>query len=141
MFGRESRSRVSIFKRRDPNYPQYLINYCTFTPIGEVFFDSIDPECLIIGDEQLYESIPEPHLNGFGWAVEGIDELDKTLVANGFRSTDLSRHPADPRVCPVASFSTSKLFFTLPEDTGLRYEFYPRTCIQWYDLCPKGHLT
>ena len=133
VFGRESVSRISIYKKPDPQYASYPIDYCTFTYIAEVFFDSIDPERYVIDGDQRYESISESHLHGLGWAVEGIDDIYKLMVANNIRSTDQANRPADPNICPSASFSTSKLFYTLAEDTGLRYEVYPRSSIRSYD--------
>ena len=133
IFGRPSVFRSTLFPKPIEKYPTYPTDYCVFTTIADVFFDAIDPKLYVIDGEQRYEDITKPHLHGLGWGVEGIEDLYKTTVANGIRSTDQANRPADPEVCPVASFNSSKLFYTVAQTTGLRYEVYPATSIGNYD--------
>jgi len=134
VFGRPSINRSKLYSKPDPKFPSYPTDYCTFTPIADLFFDSIDPKKYVIDGEQRYDSISESHLNGTGWGVvEGIDEIYETLVANGIHSTDQANRPADPKSAPVASFNDAKLFYTLASDSGLRYEFYPSSYIRSID--------
>jgi hypothetical protein len=100
-------------------------DYSIFTPISDVYFDCISPAKLIVQGVQLYPSISSAHLNGFGWGVDGIDDLWSRTLQNGIHSTDSGNVPYRGVEPPGASFSTMKLFYTEPESTGLRYEFLP----------------
>ena len=126
VFGRES---IPMAKLRD--YPPgYVCDYSIFTPIADLFFDSIDPVRYVIDGFHPYVSSPEPHLAGFGWGVDAnVDELYHTLIANGIRSTDQACRPADPKIVPQGSMAPVPVFKTLPEDTGLRYTFSPTDSI------------
>jgi len=134
VFGIPSVWRHQIFDKPDPKYPTFPTDYCIFTSIADVFFDCIDPKKYVIDGVQRYEDIAEPHLHGLGWAVGGIDEIYALLNEMGIRSTDQANRLADPNECPVASFKPSKLFFTVPEHSGLRYEYYPATSMGAYDI-------
>lgn len=134
VFGISSVWRSKIFSKPDPKYPTFPTDYCIFTSIADVFFDCIDPKKYIIDGEQRYEDIDKPRLNGLGWGVEGIDEIYRHLGDLNIRSTDQANRLADPKVCPTASFKESKLFFTIAEDSGLRYEYYPASSMGVYDI-------
>ncbi|KIW76437.1 hypothetical protein Z517_11183 [Fonsecaea pedrosoi CBS 271.37] len=134
VFGIESVWRNKLFTKPDPKYPTFPTDYCIFTSIADVFFDCIDPKKYVIDGEQRYEDVEEPHLNGLGWGVEGIDEIYAWLNEMGVRSTDQANRLADPKECPVAVFKPSKLFFTVAEDSGLRYEYYPASSMGTYDI-------
>ncbi|KAF9886967.1 hypothetical protein FE257_010708 [Aspergillus nanangensis] len=134
VFGLPSVWRSSLYTAPDPKYPTYPTDYCIFTCLADVFFDCIDPQKYVIDDIQRYDTVTKPKLNGFGWAVEGIEEFYTDIYkARGMRCTDQADRVADPEICPEASFKKSKLFYTLAEDTGVRYEFYPSTSVGSYD--------
>ncbi|KAH6988320.1 hypothetical protein BKA56DRAFT_613035 [Ilyonectria sp. MPI-CAGE-AT-0026] len=132
-FGIESVWRSSIYKKPDEKFSTYPIDYCIFTTIADVFFDCIDPTKYIIDGVQRYETVKTPHLNGFGWGVEGIDRIYQLVQEAGVVPTDQANRPSDPDKCPSASFKASKLFYTTPESSGIRLEFYPVESIGWYD--------
>lgn len=140
VFGRYSTSRAGLVMSgvltQPPDYPR---DYCTFTPIADVFFDSIDPSRYVVDGVQCYESITEPYLDGFGWAVEGIEEIYGELRRHGIRCTDQRNVLVATEELPHAAFTSSPLFWTLADDTGLRYEFYPSASIGKYD--PRTHPT
>jgi len=133
VFGIRSVWRSEIYRKPDPKYPDFPIDYCIFTAIADVFFDCIDPQKYVIDGVQRYETVKEPHLNGFGWGVEDIDDIYELVQSVGVVPTDQANRPSDPKECPVASFNTSKLFHTTPESSGVRLEFYPVESIGWYD--------
>lgn len=133
IFGIPSVWRSSLFSKPDLNYPTYPTDYCIFTSIADVFFDCIDPQKYLIDGEQRYATVDEPHLNGLGWGVEGIDEIYAKVQSMGVKCTDQANRPSDPKDCPVASFKPSKLFYTVASTSGLRYEFYPVESIGIYD--------
>jgi len=134
VFGRYSTPRAGLIMAgilvQPPDYPR---DYCTFTPIADVFFDSIDPERYVIDGIQCYPSISQPYLDGFGWGVDGIEEIYREIRRRGIRCTDQKNYIVDSDELPRASFKDSPLFWTLEDDTGIRYEFYPVTSIGKYD--------
>lgn len=134
-FGRHSLPRDSLIMAGVIKQPEdYPSDYCSFTPIADVYFDSIDPELYIWDGEQPYESITKSHLNGYGWAVDdGMQEIWDACQEAGIRLTDQWNNVISGAEIPTASFKATPLYWTLEDDTGLRYEFYPTTSIQSYD--------
>jgi catechol 2,3-dioxygenase-like lactoylglutathione lyase family enzyme len=115
--------------REEPPFAGYPSDYSFFTLIGEVWFDTIDPKRYVIDGVQRYASIDEPHLSNLAWAVQGIDEIFQKIRERGIRCIDQYNEEADGPNPPTAAFSRSPLFWTRPEDTGLRYEIYPTASI------------
>ncbi len=135
VFGRHSLPRTSLIMaglvKQPPNFPP---DYCVFTPISDLFFDSIAPQKYIWEGRQPYPSITAPYLDGYGWGVdEGIQEIWDACRARGIRLTDQWNNIVVGPTMPSASFKATPLFWTLAEDTGLRYEFYPTESITNYD--------
>jgi len=123
-FGRPSTSLASM--RADaPPREGYPSDYSTFTPIADVFFDTIDPTRYVLLGVQRYPSIVEPHLKGFGWYIEGLTDLYHELRRRGIRVVSQLDELADGDVPPTAAGSAMPLYFSLAEDVGLRYEFFP----------------
>jgi hypothetical protein len=116
VFGRPS-TRLSTA----PQDPDNRNDYTTFTTIRDVLLDSIDPTRTIRDGKQQYPSITEPHLKGFGWYVEGVTALWRRLRADGRELVGVggAKGTADepPMVGPYP------MFFTDPDDVGLRYQF------------------
>jgi catechol 2,3-dioxygenase-like lactoylglutathione lyase family enzyme len=124
VFGRPSTSLASM-RRGTSTRPGYPSDYSTFTPIADVLFDTIDPTRYVLLGVQRYPSIEEPHLKGFGWYVDGMAELYRALRAKGIRVVSQLDELAEGDDPPVAAGSPMPLYFSLPEDVGLRYEFLP----------------
>jgi catechol 2,3-dioxygenase-like lactoylglutathione lyase family enzyme len=135
VFGRYSLPRAGLIMAGIIRQPEgYPSDYCAFTPIADVYFDSIDPDRYIWSGTQPYPSISAPHLNGYGWAVDdGMQEVWDACRAAGIRLTDQWNNVIGGSELPSASFKATPLYWTHEEDTGLRYEFYPTTSIQSYD--------
>lgn len=130
VFGRPSVSIAANFAARGaPARAGYPTEYSIFTLIADVWFDCIDPDRYVIEGEQVYPSVTEPHLNGFGWGVEGIGDLYSELGRRGIRCTDQTDVVVSGDRPPNARFSSSPLFWTRVDDTGLRYELYPTASI------------
>jgi hypothetical protein len=98
-------------------------DYSVYTPISDVFFDSVEPGRFIIDGKRPHGIVDTPHLQDFGWSVEGQTEAYRKLKSLGIRLVnsigevlegDKPTGPNDPAP-----------FFTLPGDMGLRYHFYP----------------
>jgi catechol 2,3-dioxygenase-like lactoylglutathione lyase family enzyme len=124
VFGRPSTSLASM-RRGSPPRPGYPSDYSTFTSIADVLFDTIDPTRYVLLGVQRYPSVEEPHLKGFGWYVDGMTDLYRALRAKGIRVVSQLDELGEGDDPPLAAGSPMPLFFSLPEDVGLRYEFIP----------------
>jgi hypothetical protein len=124
VFDRPSTSLESM-SRGVPPRSGYPNDYSTFTPISDVLFDTIDPKRYVLRGVQRYVTVRQPHLKGFGWYFEGMTELFRELKRNGFQITSQLDELADGDDPPTAAGSPMPLYFSLPEDAGLRYEFFP----------------
>jgi hypothetical protein len=124
VFGRPSTPLASL-SRNAPAREGYPTDYSTFTPISDVLFDTIDPKRYVLLGVQRYATVEQPHLKGLGWYFEGMPELFQALKGNGFQVVDQVDEVADGDDPPTAAGSTMPLFFSVPEDAGLRYEFFP----------------
>ena len=124
VFGRPS-TPLSAMSSGTPSPDAYPTDYSTFTPIRDVLFDTIDPKRYVLRGVQRYESVDEPHLRGFGWYVDGVADLYRALQHHGIRVVGQLDERAEGDAPPTAAGSPMPLFFTVPEDTGLRYEFLP----------------
>ena len=140
VFGRPSISVEEVLNRVPHMHPDFPREYASFTLIADIFFDSIDPSRLVMpfaspdpsrlvikdGNNFLAEARhPAPHLERLGWFVSGHVDAFRALRSGGFtiRNTigeiqdgSLPTGPNDPAP-----------FFTVPEETGVIYEFYPAT--------------
>ena len=128
VFGRPSHRLSSLSRPSSGSASEQraLPDYSTFTPIADVLFDCIDPERYRPGGRACYDPVDQPRLAGFGWYVEGIASLYRLLQARGIGVVDQFGEPVDGVHPPTAAGSEMPLFFTAPDDAGLRYEFVPR---------------
>lgn len=124
VFGCPSTSLASMSRDRPPR-PGYPTDYSTFTPIRDVLFDTIDPKRYVLLGVQRYATVDEPHLKAFGWYFEGMPELYRALRRQGIRVTSQLDELAEGDDPPNAAGSPMPLYFSVPEDAGLRYEFFP----------------
>lgn len=116
---------LASMSRSAPPREGYPTDYSTFTPISDVLFDTIDPKRYVLLGVQRYATVEQPHLKGFGWYFEGMPELFQALKGQGFTIINQVDEPADGDELPTAAGSKMPLFFSVPEDAGLRYEFFP----------------
>jgi hypothetical protein len=124
VFGRASTSLASMAHGAPPR-PGYPNDYSTFTPISDVLFDTIDPKRYVLLGVQRYATVEQPHLKAFGWYFEGMAEVYRELKRQGIRVMSQLDELADGNDPPTAAGSPMPLYFSLPEDAGLRYEFFP----------------
>jgi catechol 2,3-dioxygenase-like lactoylglutathione lyase family enzyme len=124
VFGRPSTSLASLSRGGAPR-PGYPNDYSIFTPISDVLFDTIDPKRYVLLGVQRYATVAQPHLKAFGWYFEGMTGLYRELTRRGVRVTSQLDELAEGDEPPTAAGSPMPLFFSLPEDAGLRYEFFP----------------
>ena len=119
-----------------PVDPDNRTDYSTFTLIRDVLMDSIDPTRFVKDGVQQYPTIDEPHLKGFGWCVDGLLDLYREVRSKGIRLVgNLGEEGTDDEP-PTAHGSSMPMFFTVPEQTGLRYQIH-RT-VSDAVRCPHG---
>lgn len=142
VFGLPSVRRNSVFGS-GPQDPDNRTDFSTFTMVRDILMDFIDPKLMVFGGAQRFPDVQKPHLQGFGWYVEGIDALYSDLRRAGIKVVGIDRR--DPgEGPPTAHQSTSVMFFTSPDDIGLQYQFIspiktkldPRTAKGW-ELGPR----
>jgi len=125
VFGRSSTPLSAMSRNAPQRNSDYPTDYSTFTPISDVLFDTIDPKKYVLLGVQRYATVTEPHLKGFGWYVEGIAEAYRSIRRQGIRMVGQLDELAEGDDPPTSAGSPMPLFFTVPEDAGLRYEFLP----------------
>lgn len=118
VFGRPSVNFAVVMPT--PPVPGHSVGYSTFTSIGDVLIDSLDPARYLTGGVQRYPDVDTPSLRSTGWYVDDVKALYRTLRASGFRLVDshdatltADEWPGGPSPFHVAA-----------EDAGLRYAFF-----------------
>jgi hypothetical protein len=124
VFGRNS-ARLNVLSGVEVQNPDSRMDYSTFTTIREVVFDSIDPARLTRGGRQLYPNVTESHLNGLGWYVEGMTDAYRAVKAAGFTIIGQDDKVAEGDDPPTVIGAPLPMFWTTPENAGLRYQFVP----------------
>lgn len=112
--------------------PDYPINYSYFYVLGDVCLDVLAPSLLVLpGDREAVYPKGEG-LADIAWYTSRISDVSAHLEKNSFRTRDQEGNvlhngnvPESPLVadCPM--------IWTLPEDTGLTYEFYQMAERHW----------
>jgi catechol 2,3-dioxygenase-like lactoylglutathione lyase family enzyme len=118
VFGRSSTNFSVVMPH--PPAPGHSVGYSTFTAIGDVLIDNLEPRLYLTGGIQRYPDVETPHLQTTGWYVEGARELYKELKAHGFRLVDSHDETLDADEWPGGMSP----FLTVNEDAGLRYRFF-----------------
>lgn len=109
-----------------PENPVDRNDYASFTMLRDLNFETLDPRCYIKEGMQRFPIADRPRLNGFGWYVDGIDELYRTLREHDFHIVDCRGMPARGEQPPTLDDGDLPVFLLDPEDAGLRYQFLPR---------------
>jgi catechol 2,3-dioxygenase-like lactoylglutathione lyase family enzyme len=124
VFGRPSTSLASMMRNAPPN-ADHPRSYCTFTPINDLLMDSIDPTKYVLHGIQRYKTVEKPHLKAMGWYLDGMTELYREMKRHGYNVVSQLDEIAVGDDPPPAAGSPMPLYFTRPEEVGLRYEFMP----------------
>jgi len=124
VFGRNS-ARLNVLSGVEIQNPEFRNDYSTFTTIRDVVFDSIDPTRLIRAGKQLYPNVTTSHLNGLGWYIDGMTECYRTVKAAGFTIVGQDDQVAEGDEPPTVIGAPLPMFWTTPENGGLRYQFVP----------------
>jgi catechol 2,3-dioxygenase-like lactoylglutathione lyase family enzyme len=122
VFGRES-TLLGDMMLKLPVQPgrEYPRDYSTFTPMCDVLFDTIDPDRYVLDGVQKLPSITEPHLRLIAFYVDGMDQAVRDFHRHGIHVVSQMGEIIEEDVVPTAYASDILIFYTLPEDTGLRY--------------------
>jgi catechol 2,3-dioxygenase-like lactoylglutathione lyase family enzyme len=124
VFGATSKSIAEVLDRVPHVVSYWPRDYLIYTLIRDVFFGSVNPARFV--DENgvpHHPQVKEPHLVDLSWTVEAAPEAYRKLRRHGYKITnsigevqegDEPTGPNDPAP-----------FFTQPDETGLRYHFYP----------------
>jgi catechol 2,3-dioxygenase-like lactoylglutathione lyase family enzyme len=124
VFRRPSISIDEVLARVAYVNPDFPHTYAAYTLIGDVFFDSIDPERLVFGGKNFaYLRHSVPHLETLGWYVEGHTEAYRALRSRGYTLVN-SLGEVQTGAMPTGPNDPAP-FFTIGEETGLIYDFYP----------------
>ena len=119
--------------RPGPVVSGYPRDYATFTPIAEVQFECANPALMVFDGIQHHKSVSRPHLGGLAWFVDGIEDLWSELRQRNIGGMD-QRNRIIEGDGPPLDVSANPIIFTLPDDTGLMYEF----CVYSPRLDPRG---
>ena len=112
--------------------PTYPINYSYFYVFGDVSLDVLCPRLLVLpGDRKAVYPRGEG-LSDIAWFTDGIEDVSLQLERNGFRTRDQEGHIISEGAVPESNLvADCPMIWTLPEDTGLTYEFYTMGRRHW----------
>lgn len=134
VFGTPSASLASLIAKLPPRPGSgYPPNYSTFTLIGDVLMDTIDPTRYVIDGRQRLPTVKKPHLRLISWYIEGMKEACREMRRHGIRVISQLDEVVRGDEVPTAYGSDMPLLYTLPEDTGLRYSFSPPAFVKASD--------
>jgi catechol 2,3-dioxygenase-like lactoylglutathione lyase family enzyme len=124
VLGAKSTNISETFKGRETgNYPT---DYSTFTPIADVLMDTIAPTRYVLNGVQQYASVDKPHLKTIGWFDDDAEAVYRALRAAGIGMVDQFGKRAESEDAPRSAGSGKMpIYFTIPEEAGLRHEFLP----------------
>lgn len=123
VFGRSSTPIAEVLSHLTVR-PDWPLDYSMYTPISDVFFDTIDPKRFVIEGLQRYPDIAKPHLKDFGFSVDDMTQAYRALRRRGIRVTNTLGQVAEGNDPPKGPNDPAP-FSTLRDQTGLRYKFYP----------------
>jgi catechol 2,3-dioxygenase-like lactoylglutathione lyase family enzyme len=112
--------------------PDYPIDYSYFFVLGDVCLDVLAPSLLVLpGDrEAVYPS--GEGLADIAWYTDRIEDVAVLLEKNGFRTRDQEGAIVrGGRVPESGLVADCPMIWTLPQDTGLTYEFYQMARRHW----------
>jgi catechol 2,3-dioxygenase-like lactoylglutathione lyase family enzyme len=112
--------------------PTYPINYSYFFVLGDVCLDVLAPSLLVLpGDREAVYPKGEG-LSDIAWYTDRIEEVSRRLERDGFRTRDQEGAVIHDGAVPESNLiADCPMIWSLPEDTGLTYEFYQMAERHW----------
>ncbi|GAA3509158.1 VOC family protein [Georgenia daeguensis] len=106
--------------------PDYPINYSYFFVLGDVSLDVLCPSLLKLpGDRSASVYREGAGLVDIAWYTDHIEDVARGLERHGFRTRDQEGNLIHDGEVPQSNLVWDcPMIWTLPEDTGLTYEFY-----------------
>jgi hypothetical protein len=94
--------------------------------IQDVLIDTVQPTRYIMQGEQKMPNVDKTVLQNIGWYVDDVNETFTALKTNGILIMSQFGEPATGDEPPdVGQGGGMKMFFTDPNERGLRYQFLP----------------
>jgi catechol 2,3-dioxygenase-like lactoylglutathione lyase family enzyme len=112
--------------------PTYPINYSYFFVVGDVSLDVLAPSLLVLpGDREAVYPRGEG-LSDIAWSTSQIEDVSRQLERSGFRTRDQEGTIIRDGNVPESNLvADCPMIWSLPEDTGLTYEFYQMAERHW----------
>ncbi len=132
VFGRTSEKMMTMPKNDPPLPPDLPDHYSRVCMIADVLIDTVQPTRYIMQGEQKMADVDHTVLQNIGWYVDDINETFTALKRNGILIMSQFGEPATGDTPPDVSQGGGggmKMFFTDPDERGLRYQFLP-----WFPL-------
>lgn len=136
VFGRPSVRLSTMFV--PPREGRSVPDHSTFTLVGDVLIDSIDPRRYVIDGWQCYPDVEGGTLRSIGWYAEEVAGLYRKLRSMGVTLVDQRDAVAGGGDPPTAVGSEMPLFFTVATDVGLRHELVPAFDFPLDPRCAPG---
>lgn len=112
--------------------PDYPINYSYFFVIGDVSIDALCPKLLRFPDGSTAVYPKGEGLTDIAWFVDDMEDVARRLEQNGFRTRDQQGSIIKDGAVPESALVPDcPMIWSLPEDTGLTYEFYTMGRRHW----------
>ncbi|GAA4686087.1 VOC family protein [Frondihabitans cladoniiphilus] len=123
--------------------PTYPINYSYFFVLGDVSLDVLSPSLLVLPGDRAAVYPKGEGLSDMAWFTDGIEDVSQDLESNGFRTRDQEGTIIHDGAVPESNLvADCPMIWSLPDDTGLTYEFYTMGRRHWpkYSLLADPRL-
>lgn len=105
--------------------PDYPINYSYFFVIGDVSLDVLAPSLLVLPGDRMAVYPKGQGLVDMAWYTDDVEGLARRLEEHGFRTRDQEGNVIRGGRVPESNLvADCPMIWSLPEDTGLTYEYY-----------------
>jgi catechol 2,3-dioxygenase-like lactoylglutathione lyase family enzyme len=112
--------------------PSYPIDYSYFFVVGDVSIDALCPSLLTLADGSPAVYPEGQGLADIAWFVDDIEDVSRALERAGFRTRDQRGNVIRDGDIPESGLvADCPMIWTLPDDTGLTYEFYRMARRHW----------
>jgi catechol 2,3-dioxygenase-like lactoylglutathione lyase family enzyme len=119
--------------------PDYPINYSYFFVVGDVSIDVLCPALLTLPGDRSAVYPDGEGLSDMAWFVPDVPAASVALERGGFRTRDQEGTVISGGAVPPSNLvDDCPMIWSLPEDTGLTYEFYDMGRRHWAKYSQKA---